>query len=57
MVYEGMGETDQAFDWLEKAYAERYWWMIELKTDPRWDRLRSDGRLHSLLQRVGLSEN
>jgi TolB-like protein/DNA-binding winged helix-turn-helix (wHTH) protein/Tfp pilus assembly protein PilF len=56
MVFEGLGDKEEAFRWLDKAYDERYWWMIMLKTDPRWDSLRSDPRFHNLLRRVGLSQ-
>jgi TolB-like protein/tetratricopeptide (TPR) repeat protein len=55
-VYEGLGDRDNALKWLQKAYDDRYWWMIELKTDPRWDSLRSDRRFQDLVLRVGLPE-
>jgi len=55
IVYVGMGETDQAFQWLERACEERSFSMImSLKADPRLDRLRPDPRFQHLLRRVGL---
>ena len=53
-IYVGLGDKDQAFVWLEKAYAERSDWMVTLTTDPRFDELRSDPRFASLVRRLGL---
>ena len=54
LVYVGLGEKDQAFAWLEKAYGERSFGVAWLKVEPRWDSLRSDPRFADLLRRVGL---
>jgi serine/threonine protein kinase/tetratricopeptide (TPR) repeat protein len=51
----GLGEKDQAFDWLQRAYQDRAAWMIYLKVDPLFDPVRSDPRFIDLLRRVGLS--
>jgi hypothetical protein len=53
-IYAGLGDKDQAFVWLEKAYAERSDWMVTLTTDYRFDELRSDPRFGSLVRRLGL---
>ena len=42
LVYAGLGEKDQAFIWLEKAYDEHAFKMAWLKVEPQWDSLRSD---------------
>ena len=55
IAYEGLGDKDEAIRWLEKAYNERFWGMILLKTDPRWDSLRSDPRFQDLMRRVGFT--
>jgi hypothetical protein len=51
-IYAGLGDKDQAFAFLEKAYQERSpdisW---SFKSDLRLDNLRSDPRFQSLLQR------
>lgn len=52
IVYVGLGEKDQAFEWLEKAYDDRLLWMVFLKVDPRLDSLRSDPRFADLLRRM-----
>lgn len=54
MIYATLGERDQAFAWLEKAYEEHICWLIELGIEPAWDNLRSDTRFTNLLRRVGL---
>jgi serine/threonine-protein kinase len=53
-VYVGLGEKDQAFAWLEKAYEARSWYMTWLKVDPALDSLRSDPRFADLVRRAGL---
>ncbi|HSS49389.1 MAG TPA: tetratricopeptide repeat protein, partial [Thermoanaerobaculia bacterium] len=54
LVHLGLGETDQAFEWLEKALAEHSNWMIWLKADPVFDSLRADSRFEQLVRDVGL---
>ncbi len=53
-IYAGLGDPEQAFRWLEKAYAERGLWVPFLGVDPMFDSLRSDPRLDDLLRRLGL---
>ena len=54
LVYAGLGETDRALGWLDRALEDRSHWLVWLKLDPRLDTLRSDRRYGSLLQGVGL---
>lgn len=56
-IYTALGEKDEAFAWLEKAYEERAFQMQYLKVEPRWDSLRADPRFADLLRRVGLQES
>jgi serine/threonine protein kinase/tetratricopeptide (TPR) repeat protein len=56
LIYSELGEKDEAFAWLEKAYEERYPWLIHLNVDPRLDSLRSDPRFQDLVRRVGLPQ-
>lgn len=55
LAYLQLGEKDQAFEWLEKSYAERSEVLLYLKVDPRFDPLRSDPRFADLVRRVGLT--
>ena len=52
--YIGLREKGQAFEWLEKAFAERAGWLVLLKVEPRFDSLRADPRFADLVQRIGL---
>jgi tetratricopeptide (TPR) repeat protein len=54
-LYTRLGESDRAFQWMEKAWEERSNWLIYLLVDPLLDDLRSDARFPQLLERVGLS--
>jgi TolB-like protein/DNA-binding winged helix-turn-helix (wHTH) protein/Tfp pilus assembly protein PilF len=56
-IYIQLGNKDRAFDLLERAYADRNMWLMNLKVDPRFENLRSDGRYESLLSRIGLRGN
>ena len=56
LVYAGLGQKNEAFEWLEKAFEDRQWMMAFLKVDPRLDALRSDPRFADLLRRTGLAE-
>jgi tetratricopeptide (TPR) repeat protein len=51
----GMGDKEQAFVWLERAYAQHANSMMLLKVDPVFDPLRSDARFQSLLHRMGFA--
>jgi hypothetical protein len=51
-VYIGLGEKDQAFAWLEKAYQAHSNDMSNLKADPTFDPIRSDPRFQDLLRRM-----
>jgi len=54
LVHTGMGNKDQAFAWLDKAYEERSSSLAFLKTNPALAVLRPDPRFHKLLGRMGL---
>lgn len=54
-IYAGLGDKDQAFKWLEKAYDERDVWLMNLKVDPVFAKIRTDKRFTDLLARAGLT--
>jgi eukaryotic-like serine/threonine-protein kinase len=56
MVCAGLGKNDQAFAWLEKAYAVHSMALATLKVDPDFDPLHSDPRYDDLLRRMGLPQ-
>lgn len=53
-AYLGLGENEQAFVWMERAYQEQSNILQFLKVHPFFDPLRSDPRFASLVRRVGL---
>jgi TolB-like protein/DNA-binding winged helix-turn-helix (wHTH) protein/Tfp pilus assembly protein PilF len=52
LIYVGLGDRDQAMQWLDRAYAERFNPTILFR--PSYDPIRSDPRFHQLLHRIGL---
>ncbi len=53
-AYLGLGDKEQAFAWMERAYQERSNLLQFLKVHPFFDPLRSDPRFANLVRRVGL---
>ena len=53
IIYVSLGDKDQAMNWLEKGYEERFNPGVLLR--PGFDPLRSDSRFQDLLRRIGLS--
>ena len=55
VIYAGLGDKDQAFRWLNRAYEDRsYLLALYLPTDARLDGLHTDPRFGELRKRVGL---
>jgi eukaryotic-like serine/threonine-protein kinase len=54
IAYTKLGDRDRAFEWLEKAYAERAPWLTMMSADPDFEPLRSDPRFAVLEKRIGL---
>lgn len=52
IIYASLGDTDQAMNWLEKAYDDRFNPGVLLR--PGFDPLRSDPRFRDLVRRTGL---
>jgi len=48
------GETDKAFEWLERAYRQRDGGLVELKVDPLIESLRTDPRYKAMLSKINL---
>lgn len=54
-IYAGLGQNEKAFEFLEKAYAEKSLELTgSLESDQLLDSLRPDPRFHDLLHRIGL---
>jgi len=57
LVHAGLGNKDEAFAWLTKAYESRDPQLIWIKVEPELEGLHSDPRFAELLRRVGLSHD
>lgn len=57
LIYTGLGDCDNAFQWLDRMREERSNWLIYLNVDPRFDCLSSDPRFKQLLTLAGLLAN
>ncbi len=55
VIQVGLGDKNQGFDWLQKAYEDRSAGLLYLKVDPAFDAIRSDPRFVDLLRKVGLT--
>lgn len=53
-IYYGLGETEKAFEWFDKAFEERDSNLTFITTPPPFDSLRSDPRYKQLLIKMGL---
>jgi DNA-binding winged helix-turn-helix (wHTH) protein/Flp pilus assembly protein TadD len=54
LIHLGLGNTDMAFEWLNRACDERSHWVIFLNADPTFDEIRRHPRFNDLLAKVGL---
>lgn len=54
VVHAGLGDRDETFEWLDRAFLERSTWLVHIKWDDRFADVRSDPRFVTLLQRMGI---
>jgi TolB-like protein/Flp pilus assembly protein TadD len=54
LVYNGLGDQNEALSQLERACDDRDVRLPLLKVDPRWDSFRSNPRFVAILKRIGL---
>jgi len=55
-VHARLGENDAAFEWLEKAFQERVFFLVYFKVHPLFDNLRGDPRFPALVKRIGIPD-
>ncbi|MCJ7483478.1 MAG: protein kinase [Thermodesulfovibrionales bacterium] len=56
LIFLGLDEKDQMFEYLEKAYNERSFMIPSLKVAPAYDSVRQDPRYLELLKKIGLDK-
>jgi hypothetical protein len=54
MVYPFRNESEEAFEWLDRAYAQRDGGLITVKVDPMLRSLHSDPRFAGFLKKLNL---
>jgi tetratricopeptide (TPR) repeat protein len=54
LIYVGLNKKEQAISWLDKAVEERYWRVLNIKVDPRFDNLHLDSRYKAILKKLSL---
>jgi TolB-like protein/class 3 adenylate cyclase/Flp pilus assembly protein TadD len=54
LVYNALGDQNEALFWLEKGCEERDVRLTLLRVEPRWDSFRSNPRFVAILKRIGL---
>jgi eukaryotic-like serine/threonine-protein kinase len=55
-IYAALGESDQAFDWLQRAYDSRSAFLVTSYATAAYDPLRSDPRFTELLRKMNLGK-
>jgi Flp pilus assembly protein TadD len=53
IIAAGLGDTEMAFAWLDRALLDRGGWQMWLRVDPYFDSLRGDPRYSQFLNRMG----
>ena len=53
-IHIGLGDSERALEWIEKAFQERDTAIATLKTEPAYDSLRSTAQFRDLLRRLKL---
>jgi len=56
LIYNGLGEQDEALAWLQRGFEQRDTRMTFLKIDPKCNNLRSEPRFFDLMQRLDLDK-
>ena len=56
LIHAGLGDRDQAFAWLDKAYEARDSQLIWVRVEPELEDLHRDPRFADMLRRIGLPQ-
>ncbi|MFA9454322.1 MAG: hypothetical protein ACERK6_10440, partial [Candidatus Aminicenantaceae bacterium] len=49
-----IGEIDESFTWLDKAFRDQDFWVREFNVDPLFNSVRDDPRFDALVTKLGL---
>jgi len=53
-IHFAVGQVDEGFEWLTRAFQDRCFELVAIKVDPRFDSLRGDRRFVALFNQLGL---
>lgn len=56
LIYHSFGETDKAFEWLNKSYRQKDFWLASLRVDPLWDPMRKEPAFQKLMKKMNFPE-
>ena len=56
LIYHSFGENDKAFEWLNKSYEQKDFWLASLRVDPMWDPMRADPRFQKLMKKMNFPD-
>jgi hypothetical protein len=56
IIYNGLDESEEALNYLEKSFQEREAQMNFIKVDTRWDWLRDEPRFIDLMRRMNFEQ-
>jgi tetratricopeptide (TPR) repeat protein len=54
LVFNGLGDSEKALDYLEQGFAEKAALMVFLKVEPKWNNLRNEPHFIDLMKRMKL---
>jgi TolB-like protein/DNA-binding winged helix-turn-helix (wHTH) protein/Tfp pilus assembly protein PilF len=54
IIYSGLGNADETLKWLDRAYEERNSFLLYIRYEPLFDRVRTDPRFLELERRIGI---
>jgi hypothetical protein len=52
LIQTGLDNKEEAINWLNKAYDERFVWLVYLNVDPVFDSLRNEAEFENLIRRM-----
>jgi hypothetical protein len=55
-IYAILGDNEQAFAWLEKAYQESDDFLVFVNIQPQFENVPSDPRFAALMRKIGFTE-
>lgn len=55
-IHFALGDIDNGFQWLARAFDDRSFDLLSMNVDPRFDPWRGEARFQSLLRRLGVAE-